>query len=142
MDIFHGFWQKFAELAQNGSIFSSVKVREEIERGNDDLKQWCRDNLPSSFFLPFDESTSSIFANLMQWASASTVYTEAAKQEFATVADAFVVATAAARQMKVVTFETPDPNCRRRVKIPDACEAFDVAYCSLNDVLHELGITI
>ena len=38
MDIFQGFWQRLAELAQNGQIFSSVKVKEEIDKGNDELK--------------------------------------------------------------------------------------------------------
>ena len=37
MDIFQGFWTRLAELAQSGQIFSSVKVKEEIDRGNDEL---------------------------------------------------------------------------------------------------------
>ena len=124
MDIFQGFWQRLAELAQNGQIFSSVKVKEEIDKGNDELKQWCADKLPKGFFMPFD------------------AFTVAAKQEFATVADAYLVATAAARGMKVVSFETSDPLCKKRVKIPDACMAVGVEYCSLNDLLHELGVVI
>lgn len=140
MDIFQGFWQKLAEMAQNGLVFSSVKVKEEIDRGNDELEQWCHDNLPNGFFLPFDANDE--YAFLMRWAKANPVFSDSAKQEFAMVADAFLVATAAAYQMKVVTFETSDPNCRRRVKIPDACLAIGVEYCSLNDLLHELGVTI
>ena len=103
--IYQSFWQKLAVLAQNGKIFSSVKVKEEIERGNDDLKQWCRENLQPSFFLPIDNSVQPLYANLMQWANDSDVYSTSAKQEFASVADAFVIATAAAHHMKVVTFE-------------------------------------
>ena len=82
MDIFQGFWQRLAELAQAGRIFSSVKVKEEIEKGNDDLKQWCSDHLPKSFFLPFDAFDK--YAILMNWANSSPVFTVAAKQEFAT----------------------------------------------------------
>ena len=66
----------------------------------------------------------------------------AAKQEFAIVADAYLVATAAAKGMKIVSFETSDPLCKKRVKIPDACLAVGVEYCSLNDLLHELGVII
>ena len=33
MDIFRGFWQAMARLAQSGLVFSSVKVKEEIEKG-------------------------------------------------------------------------------------------------------------
>ena len=140
IDIFQGFWQKLAEIAHNGQVFSSIKVKEEIDRGNDELEQWCNDNLPDGFFLPFDANDE--FAFLMRWANSNPLFSDSAKQEFAMVADAFLVATAAARQMKVVTFETSDPNCRRRVKIPDACLALGVEYCSLNDLLHELGVTI
>ena len=140
MDIFQGFWQRLAELAQAGRIFSSVKVKEEIEKGNDDLKQWCSDHLPKSFFLPFDAFDK--YAKLMNWANSSPVFTVAAKQEFATVADAYIIATAAAHGMKIVTFETSDPNCKKRVKIPDACLAIGVAYCSLNDMLHDLAVVI
>lgn len=140
MDIFRGFWQTLAELAQSGQIFSSVKVKEEIEKGNDELEQWCEDNLPDSFFLTFDADTE--YGALMRWANSNPVFSDSAKQEFAMVADAFLVSTAAAHQMKVVTFEASDPNCRRRVKIPDACLALGVEYCSLNDLLHELGVTI
>ena len=75
MDIFQGFWQRLAELAQAGRIFSSVKVKEEIEKGNDDLKQWCSDHLPKSFFLPFDAFDK--YAILMNWANSSPVFTVA-----------------------------------------------------------------
>ena len=140
MDIFQGFWQRLAELAQNGQIFSSVKVKEEIDKGNDELKLWCADKLPKGFFLPFDAFDD--YSRLMTWANGNAVFTVAAKQEFATVADAYLVATAAARGMKVVSFETSDPLCKKRVKIPDACMAVGVEYCSLNDLLHELGVVI
>lgn len=140
MDIFQSFWKHLAELAQEGLIYSSVKVKEEIDKGNDELKQWCDFNLPSGFFLPF--SSYAEYARLMAWASSNAVFSPTAKQEFATVADAFLVATAASRQFKVVTFETSDPNCKKRVKIPDACIAIGVEYCSLNDMLHELRVCI
>ncbi|MBR2184292.1 MAG: DUF4411 family protein [Prevotella sp.] len=140
MDIFHGFWQRMAELAQNGQIFSSIKVKEEIDKGNDELKEWCANQLPKGFFLPFDAHEE--YARLMTWANSSQVFSVPAKQEFATVADAYLVATAAAKGMKVVTFETSDPLCKKRVKIPDACIAVGVEFCSLNDVLHALGVVI
>ena len=71
-----------------------------------------------------------------------SVFTPLAIAEFAQVADAYLVATAAAKGYVLVTNETSDPLCRRRVKIPDACNALGVRYCDLNQVLRELGITI
>lgn len=140
MDIFQGFWERLAELAWQGLIFSSVKVKEEIDKGKDELKQWCTERLPEGFFLPFEAFD--VYAKLMRWADVSRVFSVAAKQEFATVADAYLVATAAHEGMKVVTFETSDPLCKKRVKIPDACYAVGVEYCSLNDMFHELRVVI
>lgn len=140
MAIFQGFWQRLADMARSGLIYSSVKVKEEIDRGNDELKQWCDDQLPKEFFLPFEAHGE--YARLMTWADGNAIFTVPAKQEFATVADAYLVATAAARGMTVVTFETSDPLCRKRVKVPDACIALGVDYCSLNDVLHALNVVI
>lgn len=140
MNIFHGFWQCLAELAQKGQLFSSVKVKEEIDKGNDDLKQWCADNLPQGFFLPFEAFDE--YSNLMMWANNNSVFSVTAKQEFATVADAYLIATAAAKDMIVVSFETSDPLCKKRIKIPDACSAIGVEYCSLNDMLYALGVVI
>ena len=57
-------------------------------------------------------------------------------------ADAYLVATAAAKGLVLVTNETSDPKCTRRVKIPDACIAFGVRFCDLNTVLRELGVMI
>lgn len=140
MDIYQGFWQRLAELAQEGQIFSSVKVKEEIDRGNDELKQWCEDKLPNEFFLPFEAHVE--YAHLMTWANDNPVFSVPAKQEFATVADAYLVSTASALGMTVVTYETSDPLCKKRVKIPDACIVLGVEYCSLNEVFHALNVVI
>ncbi len=137
-DIFQGLWQNLANLAHNRLIFSCTKVQEEIERGNDDLSQWCEDNLPKGFFLPFDAHAE--YARLMTWAEENPVFMTAAKQQFATVADAYLVAMAAAHNMAVVTFETSDSKCKKRVKIPDACKVVGVSCCSLNDMFHQLGV--
>lgn len=144
IDIHVSFWNKLRELANTGLICSSEKVRDEINRGNDDLTAWCKDNLQDAFFLPLDKDDMTKYAAVIQWASNNRVFTQAAVQEFASVnvADAFLVATAAAKHFTLVTEEKPDPKCKQRVKIPDACIALDVGFCSLNDVLHALKVTI
>ena len=140
MDIFHSLWNSIEVLANRKIIYSSIKVREEIDKGNDELGSWCDEHLPKDFFLPFTSQTK--YASLMDWANHSNIFSAPAKQEFAIVADAFIVATAADLGMKVVTFEVSDPRCRKRVKIPDACVALGVEYCSLNDLFRELGVIV
>ena len=84
------------------------------------------------------------YSKVLNWAQNKNnpEFKQEAILEFAQVADAFLVAAAAAKGYTLVTNETSDPSCRKRVKIPDACNAVGVRYCDLNMVLRELGLKI
>ena len=142
MDLWPTFWTKMAKLIRDGRICSSVKVKEEIEKGNDELTDWLKVNAPRNFYLPVDVDVLTKYTKCQNWANNNPVFKAEARTEFAEVADAYLVATAAAKNYTLVTNETSDPNCRRRVKIPDACIALGVRYCDLNTVFRELGIQI
>lgn len=142
MDLYPTFWQRLSEALNTGKVFSCRKVKEEISNGNDELVSWCKEVLPSDFFIEEDEQIMAEYSWLMVWSQGSPIYFEPAKQEFAQVADAYLIATAAAKKMKIVTFETSEPNRRNKVKIPDACMAIGVEFCTLNDMLRDLQIVI
>jgi len=80
------------------------------------------------------------YSALMQWAQAQP-FSPAARSEFATVADAWLVAYARAVRGTVVTHETFDANCRRRVKIPNACHFLGVPVVDTFAMLRALGVT-
>lgn len=141
-DVWPTFWKKMSELINSGNVNTSEKVKEEIDRGKDDLTQWMKDNAPDTFYYSVDADVISKYKEVQDWASGTGRFTPSALSDFASVADAYLVATAAAKSMVVVTYETSDPNCKRRVKIPDACIAIGVRYCDLNTALKELGIQI
>jgi predicted nucleic acid-binding protein len=141
MEIWPTFWTKVAGLIESGKIFSVVNVKAEIERGKDELTDWVKENAPKSFFIDVDQDVINKYQEAQQWATQKD-FTDGAKRDFAMVADAYLVATAAAKGMSLVTYETPDPNCKRRVKIPDACDALGVRYCDLNTAFRELHVTI
>lgn len=145
IDLFPSFWQKISSLAVSGAIHSIVKVKEEILKGNstDPLVAWCN-SLPETFFISFDASMAPAYGRVIAWSQSQTVFTSAALSEFARldVADAFLVASAATLNCVIVTNEISDPQCKKRVKIPDAANALGVKCVSLNDVLRELGVTI
>lgn len=142
IDLWPTFWAKVAEMIASGNVVSNIQVKDEIEKGNDELTQWMREHVPSEFYIDNDHEVMTKYAEVQTWASLNPVYRADAVSEFAQVADAFLVATASAKGYTLVTNETADPTCRRRVKIPDACNALRVRYCNLNTVLRELGITI
>lgn len=139
MDVWVTFWQRMAELAQNGDVVSCSKVKDEIE--NDDVNDWVKANAPKGFFLPMDAEIMVAYAEVQNWAN-SQLFTDSAKAEFATVADAYLIATAKAKGLTVVTYEKSNPQRRSRVMIPDACAAIGARCCELNDVLRELGVKI
>lgn len=142
IDLWPSFWRVMSDLIQNGQVYTSEKVKEEIDRGNDDLTQWINQHNPQGFCCPIDANVNQQYARVLNWAISNPVFSNAAKNEFANVADAYLVATAAANNMTVVTYETSDPACKRRVKIPDACNALGVAYCDLNTLFRRLGVSV
>lgn len=143
MDVWPSFWRKMTELINGGRIFSINKVKEEIDKGSDELTDWIRDNAPKGFFFGQDTEIMTKYSETVGWAkTCSTGFTQSAITGYAQVADSYLVATAAAKNMTLVTFEKSNPSRRSRVMIPDACDAIGARSCDLNTALRELGVTI
>jgi hypothetical protein len=142
MDVWPTFWTKITKMINSGYIFSSVEVKEEINKGNDELTVWLKNNAPQNFFISLTPKVIEKYQETQDWARKENRYTEAALKTFADVADAYLVATAAANKMTLVTYEESNPQAKKRVLIPDVCNGLGVRYCNLNTVLRELGTTI
>lgn len=141
-DVWPSFWKQMAALMQGGKVLTSVKVKEEIERGKDELTQWMKNNAKAGFYCSIDSEILCKYAEVQNWAKSIGRFTSVALNNFANVADAYLVATAAAKGWKLVTYETSDINCKKRVKIPDACNALLVSCCDVNTMFRELGVRI
>ena len=143
LDVATSFWSKVIQLAEEGKIVSIDKVKNEIFKNEDDLKQWCEINLPDNFF----KDTSTIipqYSQVATWAvSKSGHYLPNALAEFldADEADAWLIAHALVdpAQHILVTHEVSEPNRKNKVKITDACIANDVQYCNTIEMLRQLG---
>ena len=143
MDVWPSLWSTLANMINSGRIFSIDMVKDEIERGGDELTDWIKVNAPKGFFLTPDSAVVSKLSETISWAMhSSTGYTKSAINDYTDVADSYLVATAAAKDMVLVTFEKSNPQRRNRIMIPDACNAIGVRCCNLNSALRELGITI
>ena len=144
-DVFPTFWEKLKAEILAGNVYTSEKVKNEIFRGNeeDELLEWI-DSLPETFFIDLDSSIMLEYARVISSVNANPKYLAAAKSEFASadVADAFLIATASAKGMQLVTNETSEPNRQNRVKIPDVATTQNVTYCSLIDMLRGLHMAI
>lgn len=142
MDIWVTFWQRLKDLANAGMIFTSVKVKEEIDKGFDELPEWLKLNVPKSFYLEVDADVLPEYRATQNWAARQNRFTPIALADFAQVADAYLVATAKAKNLKLVTFEKSNPDSKKRVMIPDACDGIGAQYCDLNTMFRELHVTI
>ena len=141
-DLWPTFWNKFDSLLNSGNVYSIWKVKEEIDKGKDYLCEWVKDHLPKSFFIEMDEDIMRKYVELSNAIRIGTSYREQALYDFSQAADSYLVATAAAKGMTVVTYEGSSPESKKRVLIPDACNKVGVPHCNLNAVLEEMGFTI
>lgn len=129
-------------LNEQGRVLSLDKVQKEIFDGKeqDVLKNWVKD---SKCFAPCeDPDVLYWYAKMQEWAQAQPQYFPAAKAEFASDPDAWIVAYAKAKHLTLVTQETYAPDVKRSMPIPNVCKAkeFMVNWIDAFIMLSSLGI--
>jgi predicted nucleic acid-binding protein len=140
-DVCPGFWDSVVWHHGQDHLLSLDKVREELDEEQDVLNQWAKTSMPASGFATSNEpAVVDLFGKLQVWAQAQTQFTAAARQEFATVADAWLVAYAKAHDLVLVTHEEYRPDAKKRIPIPNVCKAFDVQHTNTFDMLRALAV--
>lgn len=137
-DIVPGFWRWIEAAHVDGKVFVVQKVADEVVAGDDELAEWMS-NQPPSFKIATDSDDAGSLAALSAWAVASTSYRQAAIATFLAAGDYYLIAQAHARGYTVVTHEVPAPQSKTRIKIPDACNALNVPWMSLFEMLRAEG---
>jgi hypothetical protein len=74
----------------------------------------------------------------MKWVATSQ-FRQAAKDEFARVADGWLAAYAKANRHVVVTLEEFNNESQKRVPLPNVCRQFEVDYVNTFEMLEILG---
>lgn len=138
-DLAPGFWHQLVQHADDGRIVSIDRVQRELKRGQDELAQWADSGFSHAFASTDLPDVHRTYSDIMAWVYAQDQFFEAAKAEFARGADGWVIAYALANGSTVVTEEVPRPNVRRKVPIPNVCQAFRVSFLDTFDMLRELG---
>ncbi len=80
------------------------------------------------------------FRDVAKWVQAEPQFTPAAKSQFASVADGWVIAYAKTNGVVVVTHEEYAPDARKKVPIPNVCLEFNVEYCDTFAMLRTLKV--
>lgn len=125
LDFVPGFWE-WLDSGHAGSILCSIDpIAKEIGAGTDDLSVWAAARAP--MFSNMDSACAASLTALAKWATTAPVgFTPAAIATFLASGDYQLVAYAHAHGHTVVTYERSEPNSKKRVKIPDACNALSV----------------
>jgi hypothetical protein len=139
-DICPGFWTALKRHGDAASVISVDRVFDELQHGYDDLSDWVKAAGDDFFKQTADQQVLAEYTRLVAWANSQPQLARAAKDEFSQSdnADAWVVAYAKVNGCVVVTHETFEPDIKKKVKIPNACQAFNVRYVNTFDMLRAL----
>ena len=139
-DIAPPFWESLVQHAAKGRIYSIDRVKQELERGKDELTTWATSQFNDAFASTDEEDVIESYSEVMSWVQAQDQFLDAAKADFAAVADGWLVAYAKAKGYIIVTHELPATDARSKVPIPNVCEALGVSYVDTFAMLRELGV--
>lgn len=141
-DIAPGFWTWLGDSSLAGQVASIEAVKDEITAGTGDLVGWARAR-PATFWLADTNDVLVAMRELAAWAAnPARQYRQEAIDEFLDSADYRLIAHAIATGATVVTREQPAPDAKKKIKIPDVCDAFDVAWTDPFSLYRALGMRL
>ena len=132
LDFCPAFWQWLLDNHAAGRVFSIDKVADEIDAGDDDLKEWMR-NHGNSLFVKTGAKVAAQLGAVSHWATQQQ-YEPAAINTFLQIADYYLIAHALADGHVVVTHEV-SANSFKRIKIPNACIGLGLRFMTPYEML-------
>ncbi len=127
------FWDWLVRANGYGQVASIVNVAQEIRRRSDAVSEWVLNN--EEFFLALADSVLSAGRLISDWLSLEN-FRNSAVLEFLSLADYWLVAYAYTHKFIVVTQEIA-ADTPRKVKIPNVCSKFDVAFMNTFEMLRQ-----
>ncbi len=139
-DICPGFWSSLVSQHEGQRVFSIDRIQNELMVQDDEVKDWVKNQAPETFFQKTeDQDVINTFGDMVKWVYSQSQFTPAARSEFSSVADGWVIAYAKVNDLIVVTHEQYAPDVQRKVPIPNVCVEFDVNYVNTFEMLRDLG---
>ncbi|CAH0122650.1 MULTISPECIES: DUF4411 family protein [unclassified Paenibacillus] len=144
-DVAPSFWKSLISQASKNNIRSIDKIQDEIispdPKNADRLHLWTADNFKSYFERTDSQDVIEKYAEIQQWAHSNPQFTPSAKEEFAHIADAWLVAYAKSKDYTLVTHEAYNPDIKKRILIPVVCRQFNVKYVNTFEMLRNLKVS-
>lgn len=131
---FPSLWEKFNGLKQEGLLFSVREVYNEIEKKQDDLLEWAKNN-KTLFLNPTSEELFFI-REIFKVPHFQSLIANKNLLNGNPAADPFLIACAKIHEAIVITTEKHKPNA---AKIPNVCNHFGVGCMDLEEFMEEEG---
>ena len=136
------FWENLIRLYDEGRIISIDRVKNEIQKGKDELADWVSNDFHAAFVSTDDDEVISSYAQIMNWVYNQDQYTIAAKAEFANSPDGWLIAYALAKGCIIVTHESFSKDAKKRVLIPNVCKHFGIECIDTFEMMKRLGVKL
>jgi Domain of unknown function (DUF4411) len=119
-------WERLGVLIEEDRLRASIEAYNDLEKKDDELFKWCKER-KEKFVVEIDDNIQSHVARII---AAHPRLVDTVKGRSGS--DPFVIALAASANptMTVVTKEYAG-----KVRIPDVCNAENIAYCGLADLI-------
>jgi hypothetical protein len=139
-DLAPRFWEGLVQCAAKGHLESIDRVKQELERGKDELATWAGVTFSGAFVSTDDDGVLASYSDIMTWAMGQSQFSDAAKSDFAKGADGWLVAYAKVHGRVIVTHEALSLDIKKKIPIPNVCQAFNVRYVNTFEMMRELGM--
>lgn len=148
-DLVPTYWDKLSKYIDKGRIILLDIVKEEIDKGNDDLKDWVDKQNGFEICKHVTKEIIDKYQEVLQYIQNCGLYMERALHAWANedVADPWLIAAASVNGYTIITLESPSgglspKNKNREARIPDVAKAFGVKTNNLFYMMRQLGIKI
>ncbi|MDI6619349.1 MAG: DUF4411 family protein [Clostridiales bacterium] len=142
------FWQQMKIYIENGSIIIFDMVKNEIEKGNDELSKWIKGISITDLIDHRDSKIIEKYSEILTYIQASKYYSSKALAEWSksNIADPWLIAAASTYGYTIITFERPVSmdanNPSSHPKIPNICSEFKVKYNDLYYMMKQLSFKL
>lgn len=143
-DVFPSLWVDLQVPLFSGQVFFHQEVDEELARWGHPIYAWYASNRKPSQILVPDSEEIERYQEVTEWVAQSRrpAYKTSAVNQFLEAADSWLVASAYKHGATIVTDETPSPESKKRVKIPDVAGQFGIPCITALDFLRQAKISI
>jgi len=138
-DLCPGFWDCLQHHGDSKLLLSIDRVKSELE-GEDELSDWINNAAHEIFASTQTANVVQHYDEIINWVNSQNQFHTAAIEEFASIADGWLVAYAKANDCVVVTHEVHSPGAKKRIPIPNICRSFNIAYIDTFDMLRALEV--